>query len=198
LPYAISQILAVRTRALRAYWYSEVLARYTCVVQVFGSQMQGANRKAARTEPLGVICETVCRDTILSYVPVREQAVVSGILFKLALQGSPLSQLGVTVHLPTVCDNEAFAAVKGHANLRVSESLVFCKPVHFEVPPFRGTRFGSMALEFYTGEIGWGVMANSTVAANTTLFPYIGEVISSGEAKLRHENNLIEQVVFKR
>jgi hypothetical protein len=195
LPYATgtSQILAVRTRALSAYWH-----RYTCVVQVFGSLMQAANRTAARTEPWGVICETVCRDTILSYVPVREQAVVNWILFKLALQGSPLSHLGVTVHLPTVCDNEAFAAVKGHANLRVSESLVFCKPVHFEAPPFRGTNFGSMALEFYTGEVGWGVTATSTVAANTTLFPYIGEVISSGQVKLRHENNLVEQVVFKR
>jgi hypothetical protein len=167
-------------------------------VQVFGSQMQAANRKAARTERWGVICETVCRDIILSYVPVREQAVVNRILFNLALQGSPLSHLGVTVHLRTVCDNEAFAAVKGHANLRVSESLVFCKPVHFEVPPFHGTRFGRMALEFYTGEIGWGVTATSTIAENTTLFPYIGEVISSGEAKRRHENNLVEQVLFKR
>jgi hypothetical protein len=160
--------------------------------------MQAANRKAARTERWGVICETVCRDTILSYVPVREQAVVNRILFKLALQGSPLSHLGVAVQLPTVCDIQTFAAVKDHASLCVTESLVFCKPVHFEVPSFQGVNHGRVALKFYTAEVGWGVTTTSSVAVNTTLFPYTGEVISSGEAKLRHEKNRIAQVSLKR
>lgn len=140
-----------------------------------------------------IVLIPTCRELILSFVRETELTMSKLTLLEIALVQSPLTRLNAQVQIPAHVKDDIWDSLAFHMSLRIVSELIFLRAeqTSFPCPP---TVEELVAMKYYGKGIGWGITAEYPIPSNTVIFSYLGEVISSSEARRRHEENRLCKV----